>query len=152
MVTRPERATSLIIRDLIQFWQRKSFDRLKRNFRFNPFQTNHIRGYYVGPDPFRNALPVTAKIRACARLFPQRGGLSHPMLPSLGCILPSAANLPTHITSLRLRRNAGTSRSSCSKFPGMLVSTLLRMLSSETTSAATRSFAFANGTGATSSI
>ena len=67
---RPESPTALMVRDLVQFWQRKSFDREKYNFRFNPLRDRHIREYYVGPDTFRNALLVTEKIRALCKPFP----------------------------------------------------------------------------------
>ena len=53
----------------------------------------------------------------------------------------------SYITSLRLRRNAGTSRSSCSKFPTIGA----RIASSEITSPAIRSEGCAIGMGATSS-
>ena len=69
-VTRPEHATALILRDLAYLWQRKSFDRQKYKFRFNSLRNRHIRRYYVGPVPFRNALPVTGKIRALCKPFP----------------------------------------------------------------------------------
>src|SRR6266496_974962 len=91
-------------------------------------------------------LPVTEKALPDVQSFAYAFQTRRPGEHHLDFLRASVVIVTLYITSLRLRRNAGTSRSSCSKLPVRLVSTPPRIESSEMTSA-TRSAACAAGTG-----
>src|SRR5579862_7388619 len=130
-----QNSTALIVRDLIPSGNEKVKFAGNIIFLLSYYGNSDLQWDYLGSDPFSN--PVPSYSQGTSRI-----GKSFPIWALPALIWTNSSALPAkffrpYITSLRLRRNAGTSRSSCSKF----VTIAPRMLSSEITSPASRSAA-----------
>jgi hypothetical protein len=79
-VTGQNRSTALIVRELSRLWQRKSLDRWKYYFRFNPLWNNDISADYLRSDPFSNVLPGYQKGTTHVQEFSHLYG-SYPAIP-----------------------------------------------------------------------
>ena len=155
-VTRQFTPTLLIVRELGQRGNGKLWIAKNIIFDLTRYGTRTYVRITSGQVPSVTRYPVTGKVLAHVKVF------SYGKALAVICRW-SRVDVPQHqfgyMTSLRLRRNAGTSRSSCSKFAtmplrmssGMFTCTLSRMLSREITSPPRWSEACANGTGALSS-
>jgi len=118
------------------FSQSQSSDSQKHKFYFNPFRDSDITRESLQFYCFSNWLPVTEKVPtgeksfALLLLLPECRPASRALsVHRFSTLVPIVARF-RYITSPRLRRNAGTSRSSCSKFATIA----FRMESSETAS------------------
>jgi len=131
-VTRHDRETSLIVRDLPSSGNAKvqigetvladlTYSGTARYAEITAVQTLSVMHYLV-----------TEVVLALVKSFSYREPYLKP-IRERHCQISIVSN---HMTSLRLRRNAGTSRSSCSKFAARFVRTPVRIESSETASLA----------------
>src|SRR5579862_4858299 len=136
-------STVLIIRGLPRQSNEKLYRLSRINFPSTHFETGTYTKITSGQSPSVMYYLITPAIKPFVKNFSYRL-LSLPESTQNSCLASGFDSLVTpYITSLRLRRNAGTSRSSCSKF-GTIAP---RMASSEITSPAKRSEACAIGRG-----